>query len=122
MPRTYLLDEHLRGPLWRAIQWHNLRGVCPLDVVRVGDPPDLPLGTADPDILLWAERAGRILVSDDRKTMARHLADHLQAGHQSPGIFTIRQLTPLPQVIEFLVLVAYESEAHEWQDRIEYLP
>ncbi len=120
MPLTYLLDEHLRGPLWRAVQWHNLRGVRPLNVIRVGDPPDLPLGTADPEILLWAEREARILVSDDRKTMARHLADHLQAGHHSPGIFTFRRLTPLPQVIEFLVLVAYESEAAEWQDRIEY--
>lgn len=122
MPLTYLLDEHLRGPLWRAIQWHDSRGVRPLDAVRVGDLPDLPLGTADPEVFLWAEREGRILVSDDRKTMASHLANHLREGHRSPGIFTFRRLTPLPQVIEFLVLVAYESEAREWQDRIEYFP
>ncbi len=48
----YVLDEHLRGPLWRAIQWHNSSGVYPLDVVRVGDPADLPLGMEDPALFL----------------------------------------------------------------------
>jgi hypothetical protein len=40
----FVLDEHLRGPLWRAGQRHNARAEDPIDVVRVGDPPDLPLG------------------------------------------------------------------------------
>jgi hypothetical protein len=44
MALRYVLDTHLRGPLWRAIQWHNSAGINPLDVVRVGDPSDLPLG------------------------------------------------------------------------------
>jgi hypothetical protein len=63
MPLAFVLDEHLRGSLWRALQRWNLLGVDVLDVVRVGDPPDLPLGTSDPDLLAWAEREGRILVS-----------------------------------------------------------
>jgi hypothetical protein len=62
-PLRYLLDENLRGRLWQAIGVHNQTGAYPIDVVRVGDPPDLPLGSLDPDILLWAEREGRILVS-----------------------------------------------------------
>ena len=62
MPLAYLLDEHLRAPsLWRALQGHNAQSLHPLDVVRVGDLPDLPLGSVDPAILLWAERAGRVL-------------------------------------------------------------
>jgi hypothetical protein len=52
----FLLDEHLRGPLWLAILRHNSQGGLPIDVVRVGDSPDLPLGSTDLDILLWAER------------------------------------------------------------------
>ena len=43
MVLRYLLDEHLRGPLRRAVQWHNGRGSYPLDVVCVGDFPDLQL-------------------------------------------------------------------------------
>ncbi len=122
MPLSFLLDEHLRGTLWRAIQHHNARGSNPIDVVRVGDPESLPLGSLDPEILLWAEREERILVSEDRKTLARHLADHLLAGHHSPGIFTIRGTTTLSRLISFLEVAAYASEAHEWRDKIEYIP
>ena len=85
----FLLDEHLRGPLWLAILRHNARGGLPIDVVRVGDAPDLPLGSTDLDILLWAERESRILLSEDLHTMPGHLAQHLHAGHRSPGVFMV---------------------------------
>ena len=52
MDIRFLLDEQLRGQLWHALTRHNLRGSYPVDVVRVGDPTDLPQGTADPDVLL----------------------------------------------------------------------
>jgi hypothetical protein len=63
MALTFLLDENLRGPLWQAILQNNLRGGAWLDVVRVGDPPDLPLAADDAAILAWAQREGRILVT-----------------------------------------------------------
>jgi hypothetical protein len=44
MPLRYLLDENQRGVLWHVIQRHNARGVDPIDAVRVGDLPELPLG------------------------------------------------------------------------------
>jgi hypothetical protein len=122
MPLRFVLDENQRGLLWRAIVRHNQGGVYPLDTVRVGDPLDLPLGSSDPDILLWSEREGRILVSFDKATMASHLADHLQAGHHSPGIFTFRRGSRLSQIVAHLALVAYASDAWEWADRIEFIP
>jgi hypothetical protein len=118
----YLLDEHLRGPLWRAIQTHNARGVYPIDVVRVGDPPALPCGSLDPDILTWAEREGRILVSRDEATMKTHLADHLAAGRHSPGVFLIRRGSTLDEVVEFLVDAAYASDPPDWEARCVYIP
>jgi hypothetical protein len=51
MPLAFLLDEHLRGPLWNAIQRHDLASPFRLDVARVGDPSDLPLGSDDDAIL-----------------------------------------------------------------------
>ena len=118
----YVLDEHLRGPLWRAIQWHNGRGQYPLDVVRVGDPADLPLGAEDPLILLWIEREQRILVTHDPDSMANHLTAHLDAGHHAPGIFIVRPHSTLPQIVTFLVDAAYASRLEEWKDRISFIP
>ena len=108
--------------LWRAIQRHNSAGVEILDVVRVGDPSDLPLASRDPEILIWAEREQRILISRDTGTLFGHLADHLKAGKHSPGIFMVRRRCLLPQVVAFLVEAAYRSDATTWENRIEYIP
>jgi hypothetical protein len=118
MALRYALDEHLRGPPWRALQWHNSAGVYPLDVLRVGDLVDLPLGILDPELLLWAELEQRILVTHDPDTMPNHLA----AGRHSPGVFMIRPRTTLPQIVIYLRDAAYASEPEEWQDRIQFIP
>jgi hypothetical protein len=118
----FLVDEHLRGQLWHAIASHNQHGTHPLDVVRVGDPADLSLGATDAEILIWAEREGRILVSADRRTLLRHFADHLNGGHHSPGLFLLRPLSPLAQIVDFLVAATYASQPSEWVDVWRYIP
>lgn len=123
MALRFLLDEHLRGGrLWQAILHHNALGQDPLEVIRVGDTPDLPVGTADPDILLWAEREGRILVSRDKTTLPAILRLHLQAGHHCPGVFLIRSGSTVPQVLVFLVLAAYAGFATDFQDAVIHIP
>ena len=51
--------------MWKAIQRHNNQGEYPIDATRVGDPDDLALRSADPDILSWAERDNRIIITLD---------------------------------------------------------
>src|SRR5262245_65086760 len=91
MALCYLLDENLRGPLWRAIQQHNAAGMDVIDVLPVGEPSAPPLGTSDPDLLLWAESYNRVLVTLDVNIMPGHLAAHLQAGRRSPGVLLLRR-------------------------------
>jgi hypothetical protein len=123
MPLRFLLDEHLRGGgLWQAIQQHNAHSPYPIDAVRVGDPPDMPLGSLDPDILLWAERAGRICVSQDKRTLPGYLAAQLQAGHHSPGICIIRTGCAVLQVVAALELIAHADDPAAYQDNIDYIP
>jgi hypothetical protein len=122
MALAFLLDEHLRGPLWQAVLQHNLRGGDWLDVVRVGDPPDLPLAADDSAILRWAEREKRILVTEDRQTMARHLRDHLAAGRHLPGIVSIRPDQSMRLVIECLVLIAQAGEPGDFADAVTHIP
>lgn len=121
-PLAYVLDEHHRGLLWRYVQRHNLRSAFhPLDVMRVGDVPDLPLSATDPAILLWAEREKRILVSQDQATLSRHLSNHVSSGRTSPGIFLTRNV-PLSDIVDFLTCAAYSSNADEWENRVTFIP
>src|SRR5947209_2535283 len=118
----FLLDEHLRGPLWLAILRHNAQGGLPIDAVRVGDPSDPPLGSDDPTILLWAEREGRILLTEDVHTMPGHLAGHLQAGHHSPGVFVVSVGCSIGQLVSWLEFIAHAGEPADYADTITYVP
>jgi hypothetical protein len=122
MALRYVLDEHLRGALWAALQRHNAAGVDPIDVVQVGDPPDLPCGTKDPDLLVWAEREGRMVVTRDWRSMPGHLAAHLLAGRHSPGVCLLQKGRTLPQVVFSLALAAHATDPAEWQDQVKALP
>ncbi|MSQ93663.1 MAG: hypothetical protein EXR98_03810 [Gemmataceae bacterium] len=118
----FILDEHLRGPLWSAIARHNTLGGLPIDATRVGDSPDLPLGTDDASLLLWAEREGRILLTEDVHTMPGHLAQHVQSGRHSPGVFVISVGFSIKEIVEHLELVAHAGAPQVYQDTITYVP
>jgi len=72
--------------------------------------------------LLDENASGKILITNDRESLAAHLADHLNAGAHSPGIFQLRRRRTISEVLEFLATVAYASDPSEWRDRIEYIP
>src|SRR5947209_5200983 len=114
MPLSYVLDEHLRGPLWAALRQHNAGGV--------DDPPDLPRGTSDPDLLLWAEREGRVVVTMDWNTMPGYLLTHLQGGRHSPGVVILRPGHTLPDLVFNLILAAYAWDPAEVRDQVRFLP
>src|SRR3954469_5712937 len=116
----FVLDEHLRGPLWSAVLQHNAHGGLPIDAVRVGDPPDLLLGSDDPTILLWAERTGRILLTEDVRTIPGHLAHHLKAGRYSPGVFIIKGGFSIKQIVEYLELAGHAGESGDYENAITY--
>jgi hypothetical protein len=86
MKPSFLLDEHVN----RAIQ-RQLRRLDPdIDVLAIGDPEAPRSGTSDPDILVWLETNGYILVTENRNTLPGHLTDHYASGRHVPGILWIR--------------------------------
>ena len=52
----------------------------------------------------------------------KHLHRYLATGLRSPGVLLIRPGFGLPQIANYLVLVAYSSEAVEWENRLTYIP
>jgi Domain of unknown function (DUF5615) len=121
MPLGFLIDEHLCGPLVQAIIGHNGLGSRLIDAVEVGEPPDLPLASVDADILIWAERNGRLLVTQDLK-MPGHLRRHLAAGRHSPGILLIVRGAHLPNVIAALELIAHDGNPPDYADQFQFIP
>ena len=79
-------------------------------------------GISDPDVLALAAAQDRILVTHDFRTMPRHFAEFLAAGRSSPGVFLVKQRTPLAAVIEDLVLIWTASRLEDWTNRIVEIP
>ncbi len=85
MAIQYLLDEHM-PPAYRTQLLSREPG---LTIWKIGMPGVPPPGTLDPAILLWCEANNFVLVTNNRKSMPVHLADHLAAGRHILGILTV---------------------------------
>jgi hypothetical protein len=78
-------------------------------------------GLKDPEVLRIAAEAGRILVSQDRRTMPAHFARYVKSA-RSPGVILQRGAVPIVTVVEELILIATASEAEEWINRLVWIP
>ena len=114
----YLLDEHV-DPALRA---QLMRLEPGLIVWMIGDPGAPERGALDPDIMLWCEANGFLLVTSNRKSMPVHLGAHLTSGHHVPGIFVLNPNMTMGETIEELLLIWGASEAEEYRDLLLYLP
>lgn len=83
MPIKYLMDENLHPVYQTRLRRKELE----LVIWVIGDLNTPTKGTLDPEILLWCEKYGFILVTDNRSSMPVHLDEHLVQGHHIPGIF-----------------------------------
>jgi len=114
----FLLDEHLA----HAIRSQLLRLDAEIEILVMGQPFAPAIGVADPDILLWLEQTGYVLVTNNRRTMPDHIRAHYDSGHRIPGLFLLKRHARIGQVIEQLYLLWVASEAEEYVDRVLYLP
>ncbi len=110
----FLLDESL--PKWWRTAIH--RRQPHLRVWRVGDPGAPPLRSPDPLILEWCETSYFLLLTDNRHTMPRHVAQE----RHIPGIFIVDSGRDINEVADDLKLIEGASLPDEYQDQIRYLP
>ncbi len=118
MKIRFLLDENISPRTKLAL----LRLGPSIDVIRVGDPGALPLGTLDPDLLRYLDLAQRLLVTDNRTSMPAHLQIHWADGGHLWGVVWVRPRTSVGKLAQELFLIWEASEAHEWIDRLEWVP
>jgi hypothetical protein len=118
MTLKYLVDENV-DPIYTT----QMRRLKPdLFVLAVGELTAPPRGTLDPEILSWCEENGFILVTNNRKSMPVHLADHLAQGRHIPGILILNAKLSVGENLAELILIADGSFEDEYQDRIDFLP
>lgn len=111
-----LTDEHVPPALARGLR----RVLGEVDVLELRHT-DL-LGAGDPEVLDFAAREGRILITRDASTVPDFAFERLDQGKAMPGVFIWRRRAALGAVLDDLILVVQVSEAEEWQGRIVYLP
>ena len=118
MTHPFLLDENL--PKWWSAAILALQP--DLTVWHVGDPGAPPLQSPDPRILERCEGHRFYLVTDNRKSMPKHLADHAAQGRHVPGIFVVPPNLNVAEVANELALIAEASFEDEHCDQIQFLP
>ena len=120
-----LLDENVEKALLNVFPWREsnlgLRRRHPgLDVVRV---VDVGLGgRSDTEILEWAAREGRVVVSRDRATLNAEAARRIEGGKPMPGLILLRRGVGVGRILEDLELLLATARPGELENAILYLP
>jgi hypothetical protein len=112
----FLADENFDGDLLRAL----LRRQLDLDVVRVQDVG--LAGAADADVLAWAEREGRVLLTHDVNTVPGHAYARVGAGQPVAGVVAVPLLLPIGRALEDLLLLAGAGTPEDVAGRVRFLP
>ena len=108
-------DADLDGRILRGLR----RAAPEIDIRTAADANLASL--EDPEVLQIAAKAGRILVSQDRRTMPGHFA-RFSAGTHSPGVILLREAIHISTAIDELILIWSASEASEWIGRLVWIP
>src|SRR5207253_3187437 len=91
-----------------------------LDIVRAQDAG--LIGEGDAEVLEWAAREGRVLLTHDVTTMRRYVDERAAAGLPMPGVFEVSQQIHIGQAIEDLLLLTECSLEGEWEGKVFFLP
>lgn len=112
----FAADENFNGDIVRGLLRRNPK----LDIVRI---QDVGLsGADDTSVLQWAADQGRVIVTHDISTLAKHAFDRIAAGQPMPGVFEVRSVAPIGQAIDDLILLAECSLEDEWEGQVRFLP
>src|SRR5215210_6314377 len=98
--RRLATDEDFNNRILRGL----LRRRPGSDIVRVQDAG--LKGRGDAEVLEWAAREGRVLLTHDVTTMKRYVDERVAAGLPMPGVFEVSQQAPIARAIEEILLLA----------------
>jgi hypothetical protein len=112
----WLADENLNNDILRGLY----RRDATVDIVRA---QDVGLGGAsDEEVLAWAAREERIVLTHDVATITAVAYRRLMKGERMPGVFEIGPTVQVSSAIDDILLLNECSEPSEWEGQVVYLP
>lgn len=75
----------------------------------------------DPELLVWAAQAERLLISHDLSTMPTHAKSVMEAGQIIAGVILVSDQLPIGPVVDRLELIVTCTETSEWQNVVQFL-
>lgn len=114
--RRLAADENFNNDVLRGLRRRRLD----IDVARV---QDVGLsGAPDPEILRWAAREIRLLLTHDLATMTDHAYRLVADGEAMAGVLQVPRALPISRVLDDLQLVVECSGPDDWAGVVRYLP
>ncbi len=114
MKIRFLLDENLS----KQIKFAVLRKNSLINILCIGDQNAPSFGTLDPEILLYVEQSQRLLITDNRKSMPRHLEDHWSTKRIIWGLLWVRPKTSIGELAEtiYCIIIDHKTTLHSKKD------
>lgn len=112
----YLTDENISLRFLNALQ----RNLPDLDVVRV---QDVGLqGASDSEIVEWAGKESRVLITKDKATIPPLVSVLLESNHLVYRVMVIRPNVTIASVIEMISLIEEVGLEGDWDYPLRWIP
>ncbi len=112
----FLADENFN----RHILTGLLAVLHDLDVIRVQDLEIYQ--AADPVVLEWAAKEGRILLTHDVRTMSRFAKERVEAGLPMPGVIEVANHESIGRLVEELAIIIGAGTSDDFEGQVKFVP
>jgi hypothetical protein len=112
----FLADENFDNDILAALR----QRVPDLDIIRAQDTEIY--GKTDRELLAFAARERRVLLTRDKRTIPRYAYERVQAGQPMPGVVEIKPVISVGDALEDLLLLIEATRDDEWEGLVKYIP
>ena len=112
----FALDEDFDDRIAEGVLSRN-PAIDILDVKKVG-----MRGASDHEVLEWAAREGRVLLSHDRRTMRPIAENRVSLGLPMSGLIIMPQREYIGQCVNGIIDIHTYEDPEMWDTRVDFLP
>ena len=112
----FAADENFDGNILKALR----KQFPDLDIVRVQDTGLYQ--APDPEVLEWAAKENRIILTHDVKTLVDDANTRIERGLIMPGVILIPTTLAIGEALRDLEIAIGAGEPDDFKDRVTFIP